>query len=139
MGRAGIADNPRRGKSVPRAGAGAAPPVPRRTLRRGAKAGRCAHDQHAIGLQKMPHSLLATDAQAAVPVWAVSEDNFAEIAPRLSAPARAFAAAQGFEPKPGSHCLLPSPDGGLEGVLFGLDGPAAKRPDPFLPGKLATV
>ena len=87
----------------------------------------------------MPHPLLATDAPTAVPIWAVTEDSFAEMAERLSAPARAFAAAQGFEPKPGSHCLLPRADGELEGVLFGVDGASSKRPDPFLAGKLPTV
>jgi leucyl aminopeptidase len=87
----------------------------------------------------MPHRLLAPGAPTAIPIWAVTEDCFAETAERLSAPARAFAAAQGFEPKPGHHCLLPRADGGLEGVLLGLDAASSKRPDPFLPGKLPTV
>jgi leucyl aminopeptidase len=87
----------------------------------------------------MPHPLLVTDEPRAIPVWAVSENSFAELAGRLPEPARAFAAAQQFEAKPGNHCILPRPDGALEGVLFGIDPPSAKRPDPFLVGKLPTV
>jgi leucyl aminopeptidase len=82
------------------------------------------------------HPLLAADADAAVPIRLLTEESSAAVKAALSPMAVSFAEAQGFEPKPGSHCLLPNGEGGLEGVLFGLDGPDAKRPDPFLVGKL---
>lgn len=87
----------------------------------------------------MLHPLLDTDATAAVPIWLVNAAIWPGVAETLPDAARRFAAAQGFEPKPGRHCLLPAQDGSLAGVVFGLDGPEAKRVDPFLPGKLPTV
>ncbi|HEX8167531.1 MAG TPA: leucyl aminopeptidase family protein [Beijerinckiaceae bacterium] len=90
----------------------------------------------------MPHPLLATresDHPSAVPIHLVTEEGFATAKEGLSERARTFAAAQGFEPKPGAHCLLPAEDGTLGGVLFGIDGPDAKGADPFLVGKLPTV
>jgi leucyl aminopeptidase len=87
----------------------------------------------------MAHPLLATDPTTATPVFAVTEESFPAVAARLPEGARAFATAQNFEPKPGSHCLLPRSDGRLEGVLFGVDLASARRPDPFLAGKLPAV
>jgi leucyl aminopeptidase len=87
----------------------------------------------------MPHPLLATASDHTRPIWLVTEDTWRGIAEGLPSIARAFAAAQGFEGKAGSHCLLPDEGGSLHGVLFGLDAPSAKRIDPFLPGKLATI
>src|SRR4030081_3888280 len=54
----------------------------------------------------------------------------------LDPAARAFADAAGFEPRAGRHLLLPAPDGGLAGVLFGLDAEDNPARDPFLPGRL---
>ncbi len=86
----------------------------------------------------MAHPLLETDLRApACPIWLVTEATWPGFAAELPAPTRAFAEAQGFEPKAGRHCLLPAPDGALHGVVFALDGPDAKRPDPFLIGTLA--
>jgi leucyl aminopeptidase len=87
----------------------------------------------------MTPPLFATDHASATPVFAVTPQSYAGVSEALSRPARAFAAALGFEPKPGQHCLLPRSDGGLEAVLFGVDPGTAKRPDPFLVGKLPTV
>jgi leucyl aminopeptidase len=87
----------------------------------------------------MPHPLLEADASSAAPVWLVAPDGFDALAAKLSPTARAFAAAQGFEAKPGNHCLLPAPDGGLEGVLFGIETDPEKDRDPFAVGKLPTV
>src|SRR3954464_11434439 len=86
----------------------------------------------------MAHPLLETDLRApACPIWLVTEATWPGFAAELPAPTRAFAEAQGFEPKAGHHCLLPAPDGALHGVVFALDGSDAKRPDPFLIGTLA--
>jgi leucyl aminopeptidase len=87
----------------------------------------------------MPHPLLASTSETSRPIWLVTEETWPGTAEGLPATARAFAHAQGFEAKAGSHCLLPDAEGGLLGVLFGLEGPGAKRVDPFLPGKLVTL
>src|SRR3954447_11457580 len=88
----------------------------------------------------MAHPLLVTDPTApATPIWLVDEATWPARATELPAVARAFAQAQGFEPKAGRHVLLPGPDGLLHGVVLALDGPGTKHPDPFLIGGLAPV
>ncbi len=73
---------------------------------------------------------------AAVPVTFVNGSNWAEQRERLDSRARAFADAAGFEPKAGRHLLLPGPDGGLAGVLFGLENADDPHLDLFRPGAL---
>src|SRR5918995_2263211 len=87
----------------------------------------------------MSHPLLVRSDSAAHPIWLVGDETWNEMGERLPAQAVRFAEAQGFEPKSGRHCLLPDADGGLLGVLFGVDGASAKRSDPFLVGKLPTL
>jgi leucyl aminopeptidase len=87
----------------------------------------------------MLHPLLAPDDAGAVPIRLVTEKGLEAGKADLSDTGRAFAAAQGFEAKPGAHCLLPGPGGALEAVLFGLDEPGTSGADPFLVGKLPTV
>ncbi|WP_262298694.1 leucyl aminopeptidase family protein [Microvirga sesbaniae] len=87
----------------------------------------------------MPHPLLVSANDASTPIWLVSERTWPEIAGQLPPIARGFAKAQGFEGKAGSHCLLPNTDGGLAGVVFGLNGTDARHSDPFLVGKLPTL
>ena len=87
----------------------------------------------------MPHPLLASTTEPALPIWLANEESWPGIAESLPAVARSFARAQGFEAKMGTHCLLPDAEGGLFGVVFGLEAPVAKRIDPFLPGKLASL
>jgi leucyl aminopeptidase len=83
----------------------------------------------------MSHPLLVTSPEAdALPLWLVTTETFEAVAQTLRPTARAFAEAQGFEPKPGRFCLVPDPEGRLAGALFGLGGGDAA--DPFLPGKL---
>lgn len=86
-----------------------------------------------------PHPGLAPDSEAAVPVRLVTEATWPEIEAGLDPVARAFAAASGFEPKPGRHVLLPGPDGGLAAVLYGVDEAGAAGSDPFAIGSLATA
>lgn len=86
----------------------------------------------------MLSSLLATDAPSAVPIRLVTQGSFEAARAELSPAAQRFAAAQGFEPKPGNHLLVPAPDGSVEAVLFGVDA-EEKRSDLFLVGKLPTV
>src|SRR5690349_1384061 len=87
----------------------------------------------------MPHPLLTQDAASSVPIWLVTNESWPGMAGRLPSPCRSFAAAQGFDGKAGTHCLLPNGDGTLAGVAFGLEGADARRADPFLPGKLPSL
>src|SRR5258708_37055965 len=75
-------------------------------------------------------------ATAAVPVTFVTAATWAQARERLDAKGRAFAAAAGFEPRPGRHLFLPGPDGGLAGVLFGLENPDDPGKDLLRPGPL---
>jgi leucyl aminopeptidase len=84
----------------------------------------------------MMHPLLAPETETARPIWLVSQDSWPKVRGDLPATAQNFAEAQGFEPKPGRHCLLPDADGSLLGVVLAVDGARAKRADPFLPGQL---
>ena len=70
----------------------------------------------------------------AIPIWFVTAANYAEVRERLDAPARAFADAANFAPKPGRLLLLPG-GSGISAVLFGLEA-ANDAKDPFLPGLL---
>jgi leucyl aminopeptidase len=73
-------------------------------------------------------------AAAATPIWFVTAANYADVRERLTASARAYADAAGFEPKPGQMLALPG-EGALSGILFGIE--AANEPkDLFLPGRL---
>ncbi len=71
---------------------------------------------------------------AAIPIWFVTAATYKDVRERLSAAARAFADAAGFEPKPGQYLALPG-EGGLSGILFGLENASDAR-DLFLPGRL---
>jgi leucyl aminopeptidase len=71
-----------------------------------------------------------------VPVTFITASTWIEHRARLDARERAFAEAAGFEPKPGRHLLLPAPDGGVAGVLFGLEPAEDTHKDPFRPGAL---
>jgi leucyl aminopeptidase len=72
---------------------------------------------------------------AATPIWFVTSETWAAIRAGLPASAQAFADASGFEPKPGRYLALPSAQGGLTGVLFGLEKDRAGC-NPMLPGSL---
>src|SRR5580704_1353828 len=78
-------------------------------------------------------------ATTAVPVTFVTAATWTQARERLDAKSRAFAAAAGFEPRPGRHLLLPGPDGGLAGVLFGLENADDTAKDLLRPGALPTL
>jgi leucyl aminopeptidase len=75
-------------------------------------------------------------ATGAVPVTFVTAATWTQARDHLDARSRAFADAAGFEPSAGRHLLLPGPDGGLGGVLFGLENAAEKSKDLLRPGAL---
>ena len=72
-----------------------------------------------------------------VPVTFVTAETWRQQREQLDAPARTFADAAGFEPKPGRHLLLPAAAGGLAGALFALEATDAAHKDLFAPGALS--
>lgn len=79
----------------------------------------------------------APDAASAIPITFVTESAWAAVRTGLTPVAQAFAEAAGFEPKPGRHLAVPSAEGRLSAILFGLEDDRAAHKDPFLPGALA--
>jgi leucyl aminopeptidase len=74
-----------------------------------------------------------------IPVTFVNAASWGDIRDGLDSRARAFADACRFDPSPGRHLLLPSPEGGLSGVLFALEGGDDPNKDLFRPGALCAV
>jgi leucyl aminopeptidase len=74
------------------------------------------------------------DTASFVPVWPVRRGTPPDVLPE---PARAWAAAAGFEAAPGRVQPVPDATGGLAGVLLGLDKAEAELRDPFLAANLA--
>jgi leucyl aminopeptidase len=72
----------------------------------------------------------------AAPIWFAAKETWPKIRASLPEPAQAFATACGFEPTPGRSQILPGADGGIGGVLFGIEGESARTRDLFLPGQL---
>jgi leucyl aminopeptidase len=66
----------------------------------------------------------------------VTKSSWPAIRDELPAEARQFAIANGFAAKPGGCLILPTADGQIAQVLFGLEDEAAKHRDPFRPGSL---
>src|SRR3954454_21427437 len=79
------------------------------------------------------------EASNAVPIWFVSTAGWDDGGGPLDAPTRVFARAAGYEPRPGSHLLVPGPNSKLGGVLFGIENPKTRNKNLFLPGKLADL
>jgi len=84
------------------------------------------------------HPMFVTSGDA-VPVFFLHSGNSETVLGGLSAKARAFVTAAGFEAKPGKLLLVPGEDGALGAVLFGLEAPDAKVKDLFRPGQFATL
>jgi len=70
------------------------------------------------------------------PVTFVTAATWNQIRDRLDPCSRVFADAAGFAPGAGRHLLLPAADGGLAGVLFGLEDADAFAKDLLRPGAL---
>jgi leucyl aminopeptidase len=83
----------------------------------------------------MHPAFVESGRETAVPIWFVTNANWPGIRDGLNAPARAFADAAGFEPKPGRHLAVPAAEGGIGGILFGLEV-SASGANPMLPGSL---
>lgn len=85
----------------------------------------------------MPPVGVATQKDAS-PIYFVNAENWADVRASLEPVAAEFATASAFQPKAGRLLVLPSAQGRLAGVLFGIEENDAKSRDPFLPGRLAT-
>ena len=84
-------------------------------------------------------SLLREASVDATPIWFVTAQSWPHIQSGLPAPAARFAAACGFEPKPGRSQILPDGAGAIAAVLYGVEPAEAKAKDLASPGKLATL
>ena len=86
----------------------------------------------------LPLQFAPSDSNA-LPVWFVTGESWPAIQTAIGPAATRYAAACGFEPKPGRLQLLPGVDGGLAGALFALADKDAKGRDPLAAGRLATT
>src|SRR5580698_6734203 len=75
-------------------------------------------------------------AAPAIPITFATKATWKTICANLPAPARQFAQANRFAAKPGACLALPSADGHIAHVLFGLEDETSKFRDPFRPGLL---
>ena len=83
------------------------------------------------------HSVFETaPATPAIPITFATKATWETISAGLPAPARQFAQANGFTAKPGACLTLPSANGKLAQVVFGLENETSKFRDPFRPGQL---
>ena len=82
---------------------------------------------------------VGSEASDAVPIWFVTPAAWEAGGGPLDAATRLFARAAGYEPRPGSHLLLPGANNKLGGVLFGIEEQKAANKNLFLPGKLAEL
>ena len=73
---------------------------------------------------------------SAIPITFATRATWETICAGLAAPARRFAMASGFAAKPGAYLSLPSADGQIAQVLFGLEDETSKSRDLFRPGAL---
>src|SRR6478736_225839 len=65
----------------------------------------------------------------AIPITFVTKSSWDQVAERLPAAQRQFAAASAFTAKPGGYLALPAPDGAIAQVLFGLEAEGARSRD----------
>src|ERR1700686_197514 len=83
------------------------------------------------------HSVFETaPATSAIPITFATKATWDAICADLPAQARQFAQAHGFAAKPGAYLALPSADGQIAQVIFGLEDETSKFRDLFRPGQL---
>jgi leucyl aminopeptidase len=83
------------------------------------------------------HSAFETaPAAASIPITFATKASWQAIRAGLPAHAQAFAQANGFTAKPGACLTLPSMEGQIAQVVFGLEEETTKFRDPFRPGLL---
>jgi leucyl aminopeptidase len=88
----------------------------------------------------MNHPIFAKSGEApAVPILFVTAGNFDATTNTLDERENAFVRAAGFEPRPGRHLVVPTTDGALACVLFGIEAADEPLKDPFRPGQLVNL
>ncbi len=85
------------------------------------------------------HPLLVDQADGAIPVHAVSTANWPALKEKLTPVQRRFATAQGFDPAPGKHLVLPHDDGTMGCVVVGVPAGDARGADRFEAGRLSAI
>jgi leucyl aminopeptidase len=81
----------------------------------------------------------AAPAAPAIPISFVTKATWPAVSATLPALPQQFALANGFAAKPGECLTLPSADGAISHVLFGLEDEAGKSRDLFRPGQLPAL
>ncbi|MCI0597992.1 MAG: leucyl aminopeptidase family protein [Beijerinckiaceae bacterium] len=76
-------------------------------------------------------------SEGAVPIWFVTNETWPKVRAGLPEAVLTFAATCGFEPATGRCQILPSGEGMIACVLFGIEAGDARAHDLFLPGQLA--
>src|ERR1700752_4444477 len=84
----------------------------------------------------MPSPFETTSTSASIPIIFATKSTWEAIRSELPEPARQFAAANDFAAKSGASPPLPTADGKIGQVLFGLEGESSKSRDPFRAGAL---
>jgi leucyl aminopeptidase len=86
--------------------------------------------------RSMPAVFETAPAASAIPITFATKATWDAVCAELPAQARQFALANGFTAKPGACLALPSADGQIAQVVFGLEEKNGKSLDPFRPGLL---
>lgn len=84
----------------------------------------------------MPFPFETAPAAPAIPITFATKTTWDAIARELPEQARRFASANDFTAKPGKCLTLPTPDGKIAQVIFGLEDEGGKSRDLFRPGAL---
>ncbi|CAN7738015.1 leucyl aminopeptidase family protein [Bradyrhizobium sp. LjRoot220] len=75
-------------------------------------------------------------AASSIPIYFATRTTWAAISKELSPQAQQFAKANDYAAKPGKCLALPSPEGQIAQVIFGLEEEGSKSRDLFRPGAL---
>src|SRR6201996_769930 len=84
----------------------------------------------------MTSPFAAAPATSAIPITFVTKSSWGTIRDALPPQAAQFAIANGFAAKPGACLVLPTAEGHIAQVLFGLEEADARSRDLFRPGSL---
>jgi len=85
------------------------------------------------------HPVYVKAGTPATPIHFVNEANVDAALKALGGPGAAFARAAGFKPQPGKLLIVPGADGGVGGVLFGIEAADAAVKDYFRPAQLVSL
>jgi leucyl aminopeptidase len=84
-------------------------------------------------------SVFETSDTAATPISFVTKASWDSVKATLSPLERQFAESQGFSAKPSQYLALPTPDGAIARILFGLEDADDPSRDPFRFGQLPAL